>query len=111
MISTVVRNLVSNAIKFTPEEGEITVKSITQDDIIEIQIIDTGIGMSKEMCENLFKISNETQRKGTSGEKGTGLGLVICKDFVEQNNGTIWVDSIPNKGTTFHFTLNNFIAE
>ncbi|MFC0875656.1 PAS domain S-box protein [Saccharicrinis sp. FJH2] len=108
MISTVIRNLVSNSIKFTQNEGTISVRTLTKGNTIEVTISDTGIGMDEEIANNLFKINNETQRKGTSGEKGTGLGLVICKDFVEQNNGTIWVDSTINVGSSFHFTLPKY---
>ncbi|MFB6317879.1 PAS domain S-box protein [Saccharicrinis sp. FJH54] len=108
MISTVIRNLVSNSIKFTQDEGTISVKAKTTGNTVEVTISDSGIGMDEEIAKNLFKINSETQRKGTSGEKGTGLGLVICKDFVEQNNGTIWVDSTLNVGSNFHFTLPKF---
>lgn len=108
MISTVIRNLVSNAIKFTPNEGSVTVSSSEDESLIKISIADTGVGMPKDVAEKLFQINNEIQRNGTAGEKGTGLGLVICKDFVEQNNGKIWVESTIDVGTTFYFTVPKF---
>jgi signal transduction histidine kinase len=99
------RNLISNAIKFTPTGGTILVKARQQNDFISISVIDSGIGMTKEQVEALFNIEKTYTTNGTNGEKGSGLGLVLCKEFVERNNGTITVESQIGKGSTFSFTL------
>jgi len=101
MISTVMRNLISNAIKFTYENGTIKISTEEKDNHILIAISDNGIGMSAEQLEKLFSIKRGQSRLGTNNEKGTGLGLVICKDFIEKNNGTLTVESEPGKGSTF----------
>ncbi|OFY83484.1 MAG: hypothetical protein A2V46_12965 [Bacteroidetes bacterium RBG_19FT_COMBO_42_7] len=106
MFETVIRNLVSNAIKFTPKSEEISVLAIaTPDNIIEIKICDTGIGMSKELVSKLFLLNEKTSRKGTEGESSTGLGLLLCKEFIEKHNGKIWVESEEGKGSTLSFTI------
>ena len=104
MISLVIRNLVSNAIKFT-NKGSITVQCIDSEDMLNISIIDTGLGMSEEIINKLFRINVHHTTKGTSGETGTGLGLIICKEFIENNYGRIWVESELGKGSSFIFTL------
>ncbi len=101
----VVRNLMSNAIKFTPFGGAITLKSIRENDKIHLSVSDTGTGMSSDDLEKLFKPTLHFTKYGTANEKGTGLGLLICKEFVEKNNGTISVDSAEGKGSTFTITL------
>ena len=105
-IVTVIRNILSNAVKFTPNKGVITVKSNKEDNFISILISDTGVGISKENLSNLFKIESGTT-KGTNQEEGTGLGLIICKEFVEKNKGSISVESEVNVGTTFKISLPN----
>ncbi|MBF0397587.1 MAG: hypothetical protein HQK78_12485 [Desulfobacterales bacterium] len=105
MINTVIRNLLSNAIKFTPSGGQVTVSSDDLQTHVKISVIDTGIGIKKENIENLFKIEVKCMTLGTNKEKGTGLGLVLCKEFIEKNNGKIWVESEQNKGSKFMFTL------
>ena len=105
MINTVFRNLLSNALKFTPSGGVIRLSELEDDDQIETSITDTGIGMKPEEIENLFRIDVKFVRVGTSGEKGTGLGLVLCKELIAQNQGRLWVESEKGKGTTFRFTL------
>ncbi len=106
MLQTVIRNLVSNAIKFTPEGGKVTLSAkINNDSHIEISVKDTGIGMSQSMIDDLFRIDIKNSRKGTEGELGTGLGLLLCKEFIEIHGGKIWVESTVGAGTTFHFTL------
>jgi PAS domain S-box-containing protein len=109
MISTIIRNLLSNAIKFTSKGGTITISaeeiSLNGKKILETTIKDTGIGMSEEKVKNLFKIEHNYRSTGTDKEAGTGLGLVLCKEFIEKNNGTIKVISEPNIGTSFIFTL------
>ena len=111
MIVTIFRNLISNALKYTNENGEVSVhykKSKTQD-IISIK--DNGIGMSEKQLEGLFKVGENISVPGTSGEKGTGLGLLICKDFIEKNNGEITVESSEGEGTTFHLKFRKSQAK
>jgi len=105
MFSTVFRNLVSNAIKFTPENGNITIHLIKKEDFCEITVKDNGIGISKENIRKIFRIDSNHSTLGTNGEKGTGLGLLLCKEFVEKHNGKIWVESAVGKGSRFIFTL------
>lgn len=111
MISTVIRNLISNAIKFTPIGGTITISSekkiISDKNVIETEIRDTGIGMKEEDIKKLFKIEENYMSKGTNDESGTGLGLILCKEFLNQNDGTIKVESKPNIGSSFIFTLDS----
>lgn len=104
-ITTVVRNLVSNAIKFTPEGGTITLSIQPDAKDVTVSIRDTGVGMSAEVIEKLFRIDTKHSTKGTADEKGTGLGLILCKDFIEKNGGRMSVISEINKGSTFYFTL------
>jgi signal transduction histidine kinase len=106
MLQTVIRNLISNAIKFSSKGAKVNITAkATIDNNIEISIHDTGIGMSKAMIEDLFQIDIQTGRKGTDGEPSTGLGLILCKEFVEKHNGKIWVESEEGKGSIFYFTL------
>ena len=105
MITTVIRNLISNAIKFSHPDGEITLRCIQKDELIELSVIDNGIGIKKEDQEKLFRIDQNVTKIGTSEERGTGLGLILCKEFVEKNNGKIRFESELNKGSTFMFTL------
>jgi signal transduction histidine kinase len=105
MISTVIRNLTSNAIKFTNENGQITLSAKEKDEFIEIAVIDNGVGMKPEDLEKLFKIDVHHTTIGTKDEKGTGLGLILCKELVETNGGMIWAESKPGEGSKFIFTL------
>jgi len=109
MVSTITRNLISNAIKFTPTGGTITISSkemmVNGKKMTETSITDTGIGMSEEKVRNLFKIEHNYRSAGTEKEAGTGLGLVLCNEFIEKNNGTIKVISELNVGSSFVFTL------
>jgi signal transduction histidine kinase len=106
MIQTIIRNLVSNAIKFTKKDGNIYISAKpVLEKKIEISIKDSGVGMNKEIVEDLFKLHGNTSRFGTNGEPSTGLGLVLCKEFVEKHNGTIWAESEDGKGSTFYFTI------
>lgn len=104
-VNTVIRNLISNAIKFTPKGGTITVTAKPSNEEALISIADNGVGMSQEVINKLFRIDTKHSTKGTADEKGTGLGLVLCKDFVEKNKGSIGVHSEEGKGSTFYFTL------
>jgi len=105
LLSTIIRNLLSNAIKFTPAGGQINIRSIHEDGFVKISVIDTGTGMSEEQVSRLFQLEQFTQLTGSMEEKGTGLGLILCKEFVDMHGGTIQVESEPGKGTTFSFTL------
>ena len=106
MFQTILRNLVSNALKFTWPGGVITVSaSETEDGFIRFSVRDTGKGMGPGELEQLFRMEKTTRSFGTSGEKGAGLGLIVCRGMVERNGGTIYAESEPEKGSTFHFTL------
>ena len=107
MFKSIISNLVFNAIKFTDIGGTIflSAKKTDKNNFIQISVKDTGIGMSPSIVPDLFKINAQTNRKGTEGEPSSGLGLVLCKDFVEKHGGKIWVESEEGKGSIFHFTL------
>jgi len=105
MIKTILRNLITNAIKFTKEKGSVTITSISSHKQIEVTIADSGVGISQDTIKRLFRIDTTVTTIGTSKETGTGLGLLICKEFVERHNGKIWVESEPGKGSNFKFTL------
>lgn len=106
MINTVVRNLISNSIKFTENGGFIRISALkTPDNMIMVSIKDSGVGMTKDIADKLFRIDVNVSTIGTNKEKGTGLGLILCKEFVDKHNGKIWVESESGKGSTFHFTL------
>jgi two-component system, sensor histidine kinase and response regulator len=104
MIDLILRNLVSNAVKFCQKGNSITIKSQVSDNKLLVSVVDTGVGIPAENLSKLFGNENFTTR-GTANEKGTGLGLTLCKDFVEKNGGTIWVESELGKGSAFHFTV------
>jgi len=111
-ITTVIRNLLSNALKFTPESGmiKLSTKHSENFDKLIVSIADTGIGLPKEDLPKLFRVDVKNTEIGVSAKgKGTGLGLILCKDFITNNNGEIWVESELGKGTTFHFSLNRMI--
>ncbi|MEO5977886.1 MAG: sensor histidine kinase [Chryseolinea sp.] len=110
MIRSVMRNLLTNAAKFTPAYGSITLNAYRVDNRIIISIADTGIGIPKTHIDLLFTLNSITT-EGTQSEKGTGLGLLLSKEFVEKNNGKIWVETVVNKGTTFFFSLPIFNAQ
>jgi PAS domain S-box-containing protein len=104
MFESIVRNLVSNAIKFTEPGGEISIEAKPADDHW-VEIKDNGVGMNQEILENIFKLNADTNRRGTEGEPSSGLGLIICKDFIEKHGGKLWVESEVDRGSTFSFTL------
>ena len=106
MFKSTLSNLAINAIKFTHKKGNILISaSQSHSGIITFSVCDSGIGLDKLMIENLFQLDSPANRKGTDGEGSTGLGLILCKDFIEQHKGKIWVESEIGKGSTFYFTL------
>jgi len=111
MLNSIIRNLLSNAVKFTNNGGKINIKTkVLSGNLIEISVQDNGIGIPKTIVEKLFKIKEIVGRLGTKGELSTGLGLLLCKEFVEMHRGKIWVESEDGKGTTFYFTVPESIA-
>ncbi len=108
MLKTVMRNLVSNAIKFTNNGGVINISAVKNSGDVTVSVSDNGIGIEPENLTKLFDISQVLTTKGTSGETGTGLGLLLCKEFVEKHGGKIWVESEIEKGSDFKFTLPIF---
>ncbi|PQJ12832.1 two-component sensor histidine kinase [Flavipsychrobacter stenotrophus] len=104
MLKIVLRNLVMNAIKFTPVGGEIAIRVVKEDEMAIISVKDTGIGIPKEKQQEIFTLRSGSTF-GTNDEKGIGLGLVLCKEFIEYQKGKIWFDSIPGSGTTFYISL------
>ncbi len=105
MVKTILRNLIFNAIKFTPKNGKITLFYELKDDHVVIAVRDTGVGMTHEQMEKIFDENHFFSTYGTEKEKGTGLGLHLVSEFVQKNNGRIWVESEKGKGSTFYFTL------
>ncbi|MDR3628486.1 MAG: ATP-binding protein, partial [Ignavibacteriaceae bacterium] len=108
MLNSILRNLINNAIKFTKESGEISISALEEKDFAKIKIKDSGVGMSTETLNNLFKMDAKKSTPGTNKEEGTGLGLLLVKEFVERNGGQIFVKSEPGKGSEFSFTLKLF---
>lgn len=106
MLQVVLRNLLTNAVKFTHKNGEVKVNGfIDKGGVCNISVSDTGIGMNNDLLVRIFKVNEKTSRKGTEGEPSSGLGLILCKEFVERHGGKIWVESEENKGSTFSFTI------
>jgi PAS domain S-box-containing protein len=105
LLSTILRNLLTNAIKFTPRNGKIIVSTENKNGSLEISISDTGVGIEPENLEKIFRIGSNFTKLGTDNESGTGLGLILCKEFVEMQDGKIWVTSEVGVGSTFTFTL------
>lgn len=105
MLKAILRNLISNAIKFTNQQGriKISVSHINNNTIIQVE--DNGVGMKQEIIDNLFSFSPSNSSKGTANEAGTGLGLMLCKDFIDKHSGKIWVESAHGKGTTVSFSI------
>nr|NQU94169.1 ABC transporter substrate-binding protein [Bacteroidota bacterium] len=105
MTNTIIRNLVSNAIKFTMPGGEIIISAEEKQNGLIVSVRDNGIGIPKSSLDKLFRIDQNFSTPGTQNEQGTGLGLVICKEFIEKHSGKIWVESIEGKGSTFFFSI------
>ena len=105
MLNTVIRNLTSNALKFTSSGDRVEVSAIQDEHHVEVAVADTGVGIPEDILPQLLRIDTHHTNVGTAGEKGTGLGLILCKELVEHNGGTIWIESEVGKGTTFRFTI------
>ncbi len=103
--NVVLRNLATNAIKFTPRGGRVEIRTIKQGNFIRMEVQDNGVGLSEEAARKLFRFDTATTTLGTANERGTGLGLILCKEFVEKSGGAIGVESTPGKGSTFFFTV------
>jgi signal transduction histidine kinase len=105
MLSTVVRNLLLNAIKFSYPESLIILKSCIQDKSVRIEVTDIGTGIDDDRLRNIFKLEHTQSIPGTNDEKGSGLGLILCKEFIELNGGKIWIESKIGVGSSFFFTI------
>jgi signal transduction histidine kinase len=105
MLLTIIRNLVTNAIKFSNKGDIITLDAFEKNQLVTVSVSDTGIGMNATTIKKIFEIGNKTKTYGTADEPGTGLGLILCKEFVEKNGGKIWVESTEGIGSTFFFTV------
>ena len=107
MLKVILRNLITNAIKYSYDEGKILISHFYEEGMSEISISDSGVGIKPDKINELFKLKHNTSTIGTHEEKGTGLGLILCKEFVEMHQGKIWVESEFGNGSSFHFTLPN----
>jgi PAS domain S-box-containing protein len=105
MLKTILRNIISNAIKFTPNGGQIKINTEEDDHFVYIGVSDNGVGMNQDVVNSLFDFSRSNTSKGTADEVGTGLGLLLCKEFVEKHGGEIWATSRKGKGSEFKFSL------
>ncbi len=105
MLTIILRNLISNALKFTPESGEIKVTAIAKKEFVEVTVVDNGVGVRTEDRDKLFNLENHFSTFGTRNEKGSGLGLPLCKEFVEKNGGKIRMESLKKGGCAFIFTV------
>ena len=105
MIRTILRNLISNALKFTSKNGKVEIKAFYSENKVVISVADTGIGIKPEDIDKIFKIGSSFSKRGTENEKGTGLGLLLCKEFVEKHGGEIWIESEEGKGSSFKFSI------
>jgi signal transduction histidine kinase len=110
MLAAVLRNLVSNAVKFTLPGGKITITACLRNDFVEIEVTDTGVGMPPNKISDLFKLDQRTSTNGTAGERGSGFGLLLCRDLVERLGAELAVCSAVNHGTTFRFMLAGILV-
>ena len=108
MINTVIRNLINNAVKFSNKGGTVEVKILNKIKLFEVIVSDHGVGIPAENVKKLFRIDEKYKSVGTAGESGTGLGLVLCKEFVDKNGGEIWCKTEEGSGTEFHFTIPRY---
>lgn len=109
MISTVIRNIVSNAIKFTSDGGQINISAELSERMVTVTIEDNGVGIEPEGVDKIFRIDESFSTPGTASETGTGLGLILCKEFIDKHKGTIWVESTKGEGSRFRFTLPRYM--
>jgi signal transduction histidine kinase len=109
MVRTILRNLINNAIKYSFVGGEVMVSAAEVDQFVELTVKDNGIGMKNKIQKDLFNKDEVYTTRGTDNEYGTGLGLILCKEFVEKHGGTIRIESEPGKGTKIKFTLPHYI--
>jgi len=107
-VSTIFRNLINNAVKFTPEGGKIKIAAELDGNNVKVVTTDNGVGIDQSKISSLFQLSNNKSTQGTSGEKGTGLGLVLCQEFAKVNKGLIWVESELSKGSSFYVSIPKF---
>ncbi|GAB4130901.1 MAG: hypothetical protein OHK0045_04590 [Raineya sp.] len=107
-VKFVLRNLVTNALKFTNRNGRVLIRTLEKDEMIWVQVIDNGVGIPKEIQEKMFQLDAIKSTRGTDNEKGTGLGLVLCKEFIRKNAGDIWVESKEGEGSCFTFSLRKY---
>jgi signal transduction histidine kinase len=105
MMVTIVRNLLANAVKFTAKGGEVTLNISPSATAYTVSVADTGLGMTPEQVQNLFRLDRQQSREGSSGEKGTGLGLIVCKEFIEKHGSSLHIESEAGKGSRFWFEL------
>lgn len=110
ILQSVIRNILSNALKFTPRNGSVKIEAHADSKNTYVSIADNGIGMDAKMVKNIFQLDVKTNRTGTDDEPSTGLGLILCKEFVEKHNGKIWIESKVNKGSIFHFNFPHAIT-
>ena len=108
MINTVIRNLINNAVKFSNKGGAVEIKIHDKIKLFEVVVSDQGVGIQDENAKKLFHIDQKYKSVGTAGESGTGLGLVLCKEFVDKNGGKIWCKTKEGSGTEFHFTIPKY---
>jgi signal transduction histidine kinase len=111
MLNLIIRNLISNAIKFTGFGGNIQVKSVHSEGEITVSVSDTGAGVPADQTDSLLRGEYSVSSEGTAGERGIGLGLTLCREFVRLNDGEIWFESAPSQGSTFYFTIPTPLAE
>ncbi len=109
MLDTILRNITGNALKFTEPGGKIDIAVNENDNDITVAIKDNGVGIEKEILNKLFRIDNHHTTTGTNKEKGSGLGLILCREFIEANKGSIWAESIPGEGSTFFIKLDKSV--
>jgi signal transduction histidine kinase len=105
MLNTILRNLLSNALKFTPAEGKVIINASRSADEVVVSIQDTGTGIDEKDLDKLFRIDVKHSSVGTNNERGTGLGLILCQEFIQYHGGKIWVRSRLHEGSTFYFSL------
>ncbi|WP_408914520.1 sensor histidine kinase [Christiangramia sp. SM2212] len=105
MIEVVFRNLISNAIKFTPKQGTISVDTTEKENLYLFSVTDNGVGIKEAHIDKLFRIDSTYSSLGTNNERGTGLGLILCKDFIDYHKGKIWVESKHNVGSKFYVSI------